>query len=138
MTGKYHLILDAKGRLIVPSKLREELGDVFYVTIGLEGCLSVYTEVGWNAIVDKINALPRASAHRARYLFANCAKCEPDKQFRFLIPTELRQYASLQENVTMIGVGDYAEIWDADTYQANEAEQMTPEALRLWMDELNI
>ena len=89
MVGKYRHTVDPKGRLFVPAKLREELGDSFYVTLGLEHCLSVYTEAGWQAIVDKYNALPMSQARKMRFLFANAAKCEPDKQGRFLIPTEL-------------------------------------------------
>ena len=90
MFGKYKHSVDEKGRLFVPSKLREELGSTFYVTLGLDHCLSVYTEAGWKAIVDKYNALPIVQALKMRFLFANAAKCEPDKQGRFLIPAELR------------------------------------------------
>ncbi len=85
MFGKYKHSVDEKGRLFVPSKLREELGSTFYVTLGLDHCLSVYTEAGWKAIVDKYNALPIVQARKMRFLFANAAKCEPDKQGRFLI-----------------------------------------------------
>ena len=89
MYGKYKHTVDPKGRLFVPSKLRDELGEAFYVTLGLDHCLSVYTETGWQAILDKYNALPISQARKMRFLFANAAKCEPDKQGRFLIPTEL-------------------------------------------------
>ena len=95
MYGKYKHTVDPKGRLFVPSKLRDELGEAFYVTLGLDHCLSVYTETGWQAILDKYNALPISQARKMRFLFANAAKCEPDKQGRFLIPTELRQYAGI-------------------------------------------
>ena len=109
MYGKYKHTVDPKGRLFVPSKLREELGDAFYVTLGLDHCLSVYTEAGWQGILDKYNALPISQARKMRFLFANAAKCEPDKQGRFLIPAELRQYAGLQQEVTFIGPGGPAE-----------------------------
>ena len=138
MTGKYRHSLDEKGRLFVPAKLREELGSVFFVTLGLDGCLSVYTEAGWNAIEERVRQLPRAQAHRARVLFANCARCEPDKQFRFLIPAELRDYAGLTGDVMFVGVGSYAEIWDCDTYMQNEQTEMTPENLSVVMDDLGI
>ena len=96
MFGKYKHSVDEKGRLFVPSKLRDELGSTFYVTLGLDHCLSVYTEAGWKAIVDKYNALPIVQARKMRFLFANAAKCEPDKQGRFLIPAELRRsFASM-------------------------------------------
>ena len=138
MTGKYKYSIDDKGRLFVPSKLREELGRTFYVAMGLDGCLSIYTQEGWDAITEKVKAMPRSQARKMRILFANCAKCEPDKQFRFLIPTELREYAHLKTDVMFIGVGDYAEIWDYDAYMAEEQAQMTPEALGALMDELGL
>ena len=137
MVGKYRHTVDPKGRLFVPSKLREELGDAFYVTLGLDHCLSVYTEAGWAAIVEKYNALPLAKARKMRFLFANAAKCEPDKQGRFLIPTELRDYAGLKQDVTFIGQAGHAEIWDSDTYDALEAESLTPENLAAAMEELD-
>ena len=103
MYGKYKHTVDPKGRLFVPSKLRDELGEAFYVTLGLDHCLSVYTETGWQAILDKYNALPISQARKMRFLFANAAKCEPDKQGRFLIPTELRQYAGIRQEVLSDG-----------------------------------
>jgi len=134
--GKYRHSVDPKGRLFVPSKLREELGEAFYVTLGLDHCLSVYTQDGWNAIVEKYNALPISQARKMRFLFANAAKCEPDKQGRFLIPTELRDYAGLKQEVTFIGQAGHAEIWDSEAYDKLEAETLTPETLAAVMEEL--
>ena len=124
MFGKYKHTVDEKGRLFVPSKLREELGNTFYVTLGLDHCLSVYTESGWQAILDKYNALPIVQARKMRFLFANAAKCEPDKQGRFLIPAELRQYAGLSNEVTFIGQGGHAEIWDSAAYDELELDTL--------------
>ena len=129
MYGKYKHTVDPKGRLFVPSKLRDELGEAFYVTLGLDHCLSVYTETGWQAILDKYNALPISQARKMRFLFANAAKCEPDKQGRFLIPTELRQYAGIRQEVTFIGQGGHAEIWDSEAYDKLEQETLTPEEI---------
>ena len=126
MYGKYKHTVDPKGRLFVPSKLRDELGEAFYVTLGLDHCLSVYTETGWQAILDKYNALPISQARKMRFLFANAAKCEPDKQGRFLIPTELRPYAGIR----------HAEIWDSEAYDKLEQETLTPENLAQVMEEL--
>ena len=134
--GKYRHNVDPKGRLFVPAKLREELGEAFYVTLGLDHCLSVYTQEGWDAIVEKYNALPISQARKIRFLFANAAKCEPDKQGRFLIPTELRNYAGLQQDVTFIGQAGHAEIWDSEAYDQLEAETLTPESLAEAMEEL--
>ena len=137
MVGKYKHTVDPKGRLFVPSKLRDELGASFYVTLGLDHCLSVYTEEGWQAIVDKYNALPISQARKMRFLFANAAKCEPDKQGRFLIPTTLREYAGLKQEVTFIGQAGHAEIWDSEAYDRLEAETLTPENLAAVMEELD-
>lgn len=116
MTGKYFHSLDAKGRLFVPSKLREELGDTFYVTLGLGGCLSVYPMSKWTQIEEHYKTLSLTEAARLRSFFANAAKCEPDKQGRFLLPAELRKYAHLEDDVAFLGVVDHAEIWNAAAY----------------------
>jgi len=137
MFGRYDHAVDGKGRIFVPSKLKEELGETFYVTLGLDHCLSVYTESGWTQIVEKFNSLPISQSAKMRFLFANACKCEPDKQGRFLIPTELRSYAGIQENVTVIGLGSRAEIWDTETYRNLEAEALTSENLKQIMEELN-
>ncbi len=134
--GKYRHSVDGKGRLFVPAKLRDELGDSFYVTIGIDRCLSVYTEAGWQTILDRANALPMSQAKKLRFLFANAAKCEPDKQGRFLIPTELRQYAGLSQDVLFLGQGGNGEIWDAATYDAMEAETLSPAYMEQTLEEL--
>lgn len=136
MYGKYRHSVDPKGRLFVPAKLRDELGTSFYVTIGLDQCLSVYTEAGWQDILDRAQAMPMSQARKMRFLFANAAKCEPDKQGRFLIPTELRQYAGLSQEVLFIGQGAYGEIWDAAAYDREEAETLSPEYMRKTLEEM--
>ena len=120
MTGKYRHGLDAKGRLAIPAKLREELGAAFYVTIGLSHSLLVLPEAGWAAIVEKKRAMPMAEAQKLRFFFANALRCEPDKQGRILLPQELRSYANLTENVVIVGFGDKAEIWDQAAYDRME------------------
>jgi len=122
MTGKYRHGIDAKGRLAVPSRLREELGDAFYVTIGLGHSLMVLTEKGWSAIVEKKQSLPMAEAQQLRFFFANAVRCEPDKQGRILLPQELRAYAGLRDSAVILGFGDKAEIWDAAAYDKMEQE----------------
>ena len=137
MYGKYKHSVDPKGRLFVPSKLREELGEAFYVTLGLDHCLSVYTEAGWQAILDKYNALPISQARKMRFLFANAAKCEPDKQGRFLLPDDLRKYAGIQQEVYFLGQAGRAEIWAAERYEEEEANVSTEELAAL-MEEIGI
>ena len=136
MYGKYKHTVDPKGRLFVPSKLREELGDAFYVTLGLDHCLSVYTEAGWQVILDKYNALPISQARKMRFLFANAAKCEPDSQGHIMLPQKLRAYAGLDKDVVIIGVSNRAEIWNAERWAALEAEELNPENLAAVMEEL--
>lgn len=137
MVGKYRHTVDAKGRLFVPAKLREELGDEFYVTIGLDHCLSVYTLAGWQAIMERYNALPLSKARKIRILFANATKCEPDKQGRFLLPAELRRYAGLEQDVLFLGQGNHAEIWNAAEYDALEQATMETGGLAAAMEELD-
>ena len=120
MTGKYRHGIDSKGRLAIPAKLREELGGAFYVTIGLGRSLMVLTQAGWDTIVEKKQSLPMAEAQKLRFFFANAVYCEPDKQGRILLPAELRGYAGLKDSAVILGFGDKAEIWDADTYDAME------------------
>ena len=90
----------------------------------------------WQQFVDRYNALPLSKARLIRGLFANAAKCEPDKQGRFLIPAELRQYAGITQDVTFIGQGGHAEIWDSAAYDKLEQETLTPENLTAVMEEL--
>lgn len=118
MFGHYRHTLDPKGRLFVPAKLREELGESFYVTFAPDRCLTVYTEAGWQVIVDRFNSLPVSSTTDMRILFANAAKCEPDKQGRFLLPAELRDYAGIKQDVTFVGLAGRAEIWATEEYNA--------------------
>ena len=134
--GKYRHTVDSKGRLFVPSKLKEELGAAFYVTIGVDHCLSVYTQASWDGVMERYNALPLSRAKELRFLFANAAKCEPDKQGRFLLPAELREYAGLKQEVVFIGQGNHAEIWSADAYDELEREKLTPENVLAAMEDL--
>lgn len=136
MYGKYRHTVDPKGRLFVPSKLRDELGEAFYVTLGLDHCLSVYTEAGWQSILDKYNALPISQARKMRFLFANAAKCEPDAQGRIVLPQKLRAYAHLEKDVVVIGVSNRAEIWNAEKWAEIEAAELNPENLAAVMEEL--
>lgn len=120
MTGKYRHNIDGKGRLFVPAKLREELGETFYVTIGLQKSLMVLPEEAWHTIEEKKRNLPLAQTQNLRFFFANAVRCTPDKQGRILLPAELRYYGNLTQEVVIIGVGDKAEIWDAATYDKME------------------
>lgn len=137
MFGKYKHTLDAKGRLFVPSKLREELGTAFYVAKSLDPCLTVYTEEEWERIVERTKASPSSKSRGLRSFFANVVRCEPDKQGRFLLPEELRNYAGIRQEVYFLGQAGRAEIWDAERYDAEEAA-VSQEDLAALMEEIGI
>lgn len=121
MTGKFHHGLDAKGRLTVPSQLRRELGDVCYIVRGPKAYLNVYSAEGWDAFCAKFAGQSQSdSGDLIRFLCANAATCEVDTQGRILIPAELREYAGIGKNVTVVGVPGRVELWDKDTYLAAE------------------
>lgn len=111
--GEYQHTLDAKGRLFIPAKLREELGDSFVVTKGLDRCLFLYSQRAWDALEDKIRQLPMSkSRNLQRFFLSSAADATVDKQGRIVVPAVLRDYAGLERDVTIIGVLERAEIWD--------------------------
>ena len=112
MTGVYRHTLDSKGRLFIPAKLREELGDVFYVTLSMERCLSAYSSESWDRFMAKIKEMPKVKQIKMRPLFSHAAKCELDSQGRILLPQALRDFAGLTKNVAVVGAGECAEFWD--------------------------
>ena len=136
MTGQYQHSIDAKGRVFIPAKLREELGETFYVTMGMDSCLSVYSDASWAKFTEKFESLPYTKTKAMRPLFANAAKCEPDSQGRILLPQKLRAYAGLDKDVVIIGVSNRAEIWNAERWAALEAEELNPENLADGRDQL--
>ena len=136
MFGQYKHSVDAKGRLIVPSRLREELGEVFYITKAPDPCLIIYTKAEWQKVLDRFNEVSITEAGALRYFFANAWQCEPDKQGRFLLPEHFRTYAGIQEEVIFLGMGGRGELWAAERYEAQEAEHLTPEAIRAALKEL--
>ena len=118
-TGEYHHNLDAKGRLIIPAKFRDQLGMEFTVTRSLDGCLAMYAAKEWEILENKLNALPMTNEKARglkRFLLGSANTCELDKQGRILIPPVLRDKANLDKDITLLGVGDHIEIWNADLY----------------------
>lgn len=130
MTGTYEHSIDAKGRLFIPAKLREELGVTFYLAMGVDECLAIYPQETWNRFTEKFASLPMSQSAAMRPLFANASKCELDSQGRIIIPQKLRKYAGLEKDAVIIGVNDRAEIWSAETWNAREEEEMTPEKMK--------
>ena len=111
LMGEYQHNMDAKGRVTIPSRYREELGETFYVSKGLDGCLTLYSEEQWQLRVAKINELPDSQTqYIRRSLYATTDQVTPDKQGRILISPTLRRHAGLTKDVTVIGVGATAEI----------------------------
>ena len=133
MIGKYSARLDEKNRLFVPSKLRGELGEHFFVTLGVNcghRCLTIYTAEEWQTLSDNYNALSISQrAGATSLIFMNAAECNPDKQFRFPLTSFLLKYAGIDREVMIVGRAGQAEIWDANEFAAFEAENLTPEKL---------
>ena len=133
MIGKYSAKLDEKNRLIVPAKLREELGGQFFVTLGVNcghRCLTVYTAAEWKTLSDNFNALSISQrAGATSLIFMNAAECTPDKQFRFSLTPFLMRYAGIDREVMLVGRAGQAEIWDAEEFARFEEENLTPEKL---------
>ena len=126
--GEYNHTIDAKGRLIVPSKFRELLGSEFVVTKGLDGCLFVYPNEEWVTIEEKFKSIPLTTKDArkfSRFFFAGAPSCEVDRQGRILLPQVLREYADLQKEVVLAGVLSRIEIWNRDRWQdANTYDDM--------------
>jgi len=119
--GEYNHTIDPKGRIIVPSKFRETLGETFVVTLGLDGCLFVYPNNEWQSFLTKLNGLPGSKEARQlqRYFLAGATECEVDKQGRILIPTKLRTAAALDKDVVFVGVLSKIEIWSKERWEQN-------------------
>ena len=120
LLGEYQHSIDAKGRVILPAKLREELGDTCIATKGLEKCLFVYPKQEWSMIENKLKQLPLAKAEArafVRFFFSGAAELECDKQGRVLVPANLREYAALDKDIVVIGVLNRIEIWDKSAWE---------------------
>ena len=125
--GEYHHSLDDKGRLTIPSKLREELKEDFILTRGLDGCLFIYPKDEWENIIAKYRELPNTKDARnfMRFFLSGATTCECDKQGRINIPTPLSTHASLTKECVIIGVNERLEVWDKDRWDnfVNENEE---------------
>ncbi|MBR6825120.1 MAG: division/cell wall cluster transcriptional repressor MraZ [Oscillospiraceae bacterium] len=136
MFGQYKHTIDSKGRLIVPSKLREELGECFYVTVAPDTCLTIFTKPEWEKVIERSNQISLTHSGGLRMLIGKAWQCEPDKQGRFILPEYLRDFAGIREDVIFLGLGGRGELWAAEQYEAREAEQLTPDAIRAALIEL--
>ncbi len=134
--GEYNHTVDTKGRLIIPSKFREQLGEEFIVTKGLDGCLFVFPQNEWQAFEEKLRTLPltqKGARQFTRFFVAGATPCELDKQGRILLPSTLREFAGLDKDVVLAGMLNRIEIWSKEKWAENNAcddmddiaEQMT-------------
>ena len=142
LIGEFEHSLDAKGRLIMPAKLRETIGENFIVTKGLDGCLFAFSIAEWTNFEEKLKALPlsnRNSREFTRFFLSGASECEIDKQGRFLIPANLRESANMQKDVVIIGVGTRIELWDKEKWNSyNSDENMSVEDIAENMTNLGI
>lgn len=119
LIGEYHHNIDEKGRLIIPAKFREEIGNSFVVTKGLDGCLFVYSLIEWEKMVNKLKKLPftkKDARTFSRFFLASATVCEFDRQGRINLMNSLTLYAGLKKECAIIGVNDRLEIWDLEKF----------------------
>ena len=120
--GEYNHTIDAKGRLIIPSRFRELLGEEFVLTRGLDGCLSIYPMDEWVAFEEKLRALPLTNKDArtfSRFFVAGATACQLDKQGRILVPQTLRQFAGLDKDVVLTGNLNRIEVWSKEKCSEN-------------------
>lgn len=140
--GEYSHTIDNKGRLIMPVKFREGLGDKFIITKGLDNCLFAYSLDEWGSLEEKLKKLPfTKSDARAfvRFFFSGATECEFDKQGRILVPQNLREYAELDKEAVIIGVSSRIEIWGSEVWRKYSSEaEMDYEVIAEKLEELDI
>lgn len=139
--GEYRHSLDEKGRVIVPSKYREQLGVSFVLTKGLDGCLFIYTLPEWCTFEQKLKNLPLTNANArkfVRFFLSGAVECATDKQGRILIPNALRVYSEIEKDIVFIGMSNRIEVWSLGKWQAYNDEAIDVELLASQMEELGI
>lgn len=125
LMGEYEHTLDSKGRISMPAKLRKDMGDIFILTKGLDGCLFAFSKEEWLNFETKLKSLPLSDKNArnfVRFFLAGATECELDKQGRFLIPNNLRIAANLEKEAAIIGVGTRLEIWNKETWHSKDEE----------------
>ena len=140
LIGEYEHSLDAKGRLIMPAKLREDIGEKFIITKGLDGCLFAFSLEEWKNFETKLRSLPISNKDArafSRFFFAGAIDCEIDKQGRFLISSNLREFAGLQKEVVIVGMDSRIEIWSKEKW-LNTDEDISADEIAAKMEMLGI
>lgn len=124
--GEYEHSVDVKGRMIMPSKLRENIGEKFIITKGLDKCLFAYSKSEWTNFEEKLKTLPLTNKNArdfVRFFLSGAVECEIDKQGRFLVPANLRTYANIDKEIVIIGVGTRLEIWNKESWTNYSSEE---------------
>ena len=142
LIGEYEHSLDVKGRLIMPAKLREDIGDNFIITKGLDGCLFGFSLNEWTSFEEKLKSLPLTNKNArdfVRFFLSGAINVEIDKQGRFLVASNLREYASMEKEVVIIGVGTRIEFWSKDKWKKyNSSDNISADELAENMTMLGI
>lgn len=124
--GEYEHTVDVKGRIIMPSKLRENIGEKFIITKGLDKCLFAYSKSEWTNFEEKLKTLPLTNKNArdfVRFFLSGAVECDIDKQGRFLVPANLRTYANIDKEIVIIGVGTRLEIWNKESWTNYSSEE---------------
>lgn len=120
LIGEYEHSLDVKGRIIMPAKFRDDIGDKFIVTKGLDGCLFAFSKEEWKMFEEKLSTLPISNKDArifTRFFFAGAIDCELDKQGRFLISSNLREFAEFKKDIIIVGMNSRIEIWSKEKWE---------------------
>ena len=124
LTGKYHHALDTKARIIIPAKIKEQLGSPITVLRGSDKCLTLYSAEEWEIYAQKISERPRTKVREiTRYLYSNSIEVKPDAQGRVLLPPEMLKFAGIQKNIITVGCGRYAEIWAEEVWNEQNLDE---------------
>ncbi len=139
--GEYHHSIDSKGRIIIPSKFREELGKKFFVTKGLDDCLFIFTKNEWDKYQEKLAQLPvtnRKARFFIRFFHSGATDIKLDSQGRININSILIEHASLKKDIIIVGVGTRIEIWDKEKWEKYNLDSFDMEDIEMHMAELGI
>ena len=135
LTGEFKHTLDAKGRVFIPAKLKETLGETFVLAKSMDPCIAIYSKEMWEQYVAKLTSLPEIKARAIRrFVFSTALEATADSQGRVVLTQPLREYAGLEKEVVIIGAGDHAEIWDAKKYNSYMEEQSVDSMIETLME----
>ncbi|MBQ4355001.1 MAG: division/cell wall cluster transcriptional repressor MraZ [Clostridia bacterium] len=135
LTGKYKHSLDTKNRLIIPSRLKEQLGDTVTILRGSDRCLTVYSAEEWEKYAQKISELPKTQVRAlTRYLYSNSLEVQPDAQGRVMLPAEMLEYAQITKNIITVGCGKYVEIWSEEVWNEQNLDEEPEDFTKMLLD----